>query len=489
MDDHTTLIPGLTNDAALYCLALVPFTCRLKISRVCKAWHSLFNTRVLLDIRAREELAEEFLCVFFLDPGIPRLPPSDRNAASFGKAMGSYGAHVRKERNQILLEHGARDLVVVQDHELVRVDKLRSSSNPSRYLQPDEASQHAISIKIKALPTDVIRQGNMVKPMDWFWLPNLQLGHHGPCDLWDLQILNLNSLIFVLGGTIRISGTSLIQELRKDIWVLDLVTKTWEKCAVLEERGKKLVAAGDEKSGKIFIASSDEPQVEGSLPQIKVLDAKSKSWDSEIIPDMPPCDSRRYLHAATCREGLFYLFLIDPNSGNQWSEYYNPESRTWGILENVPTKKAVVNTEKGLFCISSKSAEDSLKSFPPQSRVTALEQFNFELETWEILKEFVTMEGRHTSLRSTIPDCYLVGTKERLCMIESCQEQSTLSGKWEHRTSLSFVLPVSETTLEETVDSPSQVDNVLSSSHSVSKNINVKVREKRACLGGTFILV
>ncbi|CAI5944257.1 unnamed protein product [Closterium sp. NIES-64] len=71
--DDRLLIPGLPNEIAIRCLARVPYMRRLRLGLVCKSWRDAFRGGTIYNIRQREKILEELLCVSFLDKAHGRL--------------------------------------------------------------------------------------------------------------------------------------------------------------------------------------------------------------------------------------------------------------------------------------------------------------------------------------------------------------------------------------------------------------------------------
>ncbi|GJP38616.1 hypothetical protein CLOM_g23053 [Closterium sp. NIES-68] len=71
--DDRLLIPGLPNEIAIRCLARVPYMRRLPLGLVCKSWRDAFRGGTIYNIRQREGILEELLCVSFLDKAHGRL--------------------------------------------------------------------------------------------------------------------------------------------------------------------------------------------------------------------------------------------------------------------------------------------------------------------------------------------------------------------------------------------------------------------------------
>lgn len=95
--DSHSVIPGLPNDLACLCLAFVPLCHHGRLKAVSKAWHSVFASKFLLNVRSKWNKTEEFLCIFRDDPSLtsgeffdPRsqswalLPPMPCDPSTYG---------------------------------------------------------------------------------------------------------------------------------------------------------------------------------------------------------------------------------------------------------------------------------------------------------------------------------------------------------------------------------------------------------------------
>lgn len=67
-DFHSPILPGLPDDVAMYCLALVPRSNFPSMGFVCKRWRSFIQSKEFIMVRNLAGMLEEWLYVLTVDP-------------------------------------------------------------------------------------------------------------------------------------------------------------------------------------------------------------------------------------------------------------------------------------------------------------------------------------------------------------------------------------------------------------------------------------